>query len=381
MASPPLVSVIIPTYNYAQFLPEAVHSVLRQRANNLDVEIIVVDDGSTDNTQDVARQMQRDIVYVRQENQGLAAARNTGLRAARGDYVAFLDADDLYIENTLPSQIRVFVEQPQLDMVICRCLDKHDGTVPPVMSLWPLFNSHWSVHACHGNLAPVHCYLTRMDMVRRVGMFDTNLRACEDQDFWLRCHGLGCRIGVNPQGVAIYRKHGVNMTGNRGSQLFHDALMHLKVHDMLSHISTWPQDKYTGWLAHAAGSLFAVGGTELAPAMRGKMQNIFTQAVYELAGYGKNHALGEGEQGAAPSSVDTAQWLRIRSYYAVLCLATAARLEDSLNPEAATAVTVLRRLFPRAAQIPKGSLKARADKELKHLCLPDPVFRVSKTSD
>lgn len=381
MSSPPLVSVIIPTHNYGRFLPEAVRSVLRQKADNLDVEIIVVDDGSTDDTPEVAKALGADITYIRQKNQGLSGTRNTGLSAARGDFVAFLDADDLYTENTLASQMRVFAEQPQLDMVICRCLDKHDGTVPPVISLWPLFNSHWSVHACYGNLAPVHCYLTRMDMVRRAGMFDTNLRACEDQDFWLRCHGLGCRVGVNPQGLVIYRKHGVNMTGNRGNQLFHDALMHLKVHDMLGRISAWPQDKYAGWLAHAAGTLCAVGGTELAPAMREKMQNIFTQAVYKLARYGKGHTTEAGDQEAASASGGATQGLRTRFYYAVSCLATAATLEDSLSPEAAKAVTIMRHLFPRAAQIPREFLKARADKELEHLFIPDPVLRVCKASD
>lgn len=381
MPSPPLVSVIIPSYNYARFLPEAVRSVLRQKADNLDVEIIVVDDGSTDNTQEVAKAMGANITYIRQKNQGLSATRNTGLSAAHGDFVAFLDADDLYTENTLASQMRVFAEQPQLDMVICRCLDTYDGTVPPVMSLWPLFNSHWDVHACHGNLAPVHCYLTRMDMVRRVGMFDTNLRACEDQDFWLRCHGLGCRVGVNPQGLVIYRKHGVNMTGNRENQLFHDALMHLKVHDMLGRVSTWPHDKYAGWLAHAAGTLCAVGGTELAPAMRAKMQSIFTQAVYKLAHCGKGYATEAGNHGAALASSGATQGLRIRYYYAVSCLATAATLKDNLNLEAAKAVSILKNLFPRAAQIPEEFLKVRADKELKHLFIPDPVLKVCKTSN
>ena len=123
MPAQPLVSVIIPSYNYASFLPQAVASVLGQRAPGLEVEVIVVDDGSTDNTVEVAQSLGSDITFIQQANSGPSAARNAGLRAASGDFVAFLDADDLFARGLLASQLRVFEAQTELDMVICRCMD------------------------------------------------------------------------------------------------------------------------------------------------------------------------------------------------------------------------------------------------------------------
>ena len=358
MPSPPLVSVIIPSYNYARFLPEAVHSVLRQKADNFHMEIIVVDDGSTDNTQEVAQTIMSDVTYIRQDNQGLAAARNTGLRAAQGDFVAFLDADDLYTKDLLTSQLRVFAEQPHLDMVICRCEEKRDGEDSGLIYLWPLVNSHWDIHSCHSNLAPVHCHLTRMDIVRRAGFFDTALKSCEDHDFWLRCYGLGCRAGVNPLGLVIYRKHGDNMTHNSERMFFHDALMHLKVHSMLDGIPSYPSDKFAGWLAHAAACLFSVGAMAFNRDMSNKMQEFFVQAVHKAV------SLHKGDDEAE------AQLLHIRTYYAVKCLLSALSLESTLSPQAAKAVMILKRLFPRVGQLAPKALEGRLHSGFARLCVP-----------
>ena len=362
MASPPLVSVIIPTHNYAHFLPEAVRSVLCQKAENLDVEIIVVDDGSTDTTPEVASSLGADIVYVRQENQGLAAARNTGLRAARGDYVAFLDADDLFEENLLPGQLKVFAENPDLDMVICRCVETQGGAAPGALHMWSLVNSHWDVHSCNANLAPVHCHLTRMELVRRVGFFDPALKSCEDQDFWLRCHGLGARVGVNPQGLVIYRKHGGNMTHNAERMFFHDALMQIKVNGMLADISTYPSDKLGGWLAHAAACLLSADVTTFSKRLSDKMLAFFVQAVHHAASLVR-------EKRGEPD----AQLLCIRLYYVLKCLLRAQSMEEKLTPEAARAVMILKHLFPDVGQLAPHALEDRKTKIFKLLCLPTPL--------
>lgn len=299
MSAMPLVSVIIPSYNYGPLLPEAVASALSQRTDGLDVEVIVVDDGSTDNTPEVAGTLGGGVVYIRQKNQGLAAARNTGLRAARGDYAAFLDADDLYAEHLLAGQVQVFAENPDLDMVICRCVEKKEGA--GVLHMWPLVSSHWDVHSCHANLAPVHCHLTRMGLVRRAGFFDTALKSCEDHDFWLRCHGLGARVGVNPLGLVIYRKHGDNMTHNAERMFFHDALMHIKVHGMLADLPAYPSDKLGGWLAHAAACLFSTEVMAFNKNMSDKMQDLFVQAVRHVASMVRGGARRDG-RAVAPYS-------------------------------------------------------------------------------
>ncbi|GAB1253130.1 MULTISPECIES: glycosyltransferase family 2 protein [Desulfovibrio] len=360
MSAAPLVSVIIPSYNYGPLLPEAVASALSQRTDGLDVEVIVVDDGSTDNTPEVAGTLGGGVVYIRQKNQGLAAARNTGLRAARGDYAAFLDADDLYAEHLLAGQVQVFAENPDLDMVICRCVEKKEGA--GVLHMWPLVSSHWDVHSCHANLAPVHCHLTRMGLVRRAGFFDTALKSCEDHDFWLRCHGLGARVGVNPLGLVIYRKHGDNMTHNAERMFFHDALMHIKVHGMLADLPAYPSDKLGGWLAHAAACLFSTEVMAFNKNMSDKMQDLFVQAVRHVASMVRG---GRGETDA--------QLLRIRSYYVAKCLLLALPMEERLAPEAVRAVMILRHLFPEIGQLAPQTLEARTAKHYARLCLSNPL--------
>ena len=98
------ISVIIPAYNYAHFLTQTLHSVLRQDTGDVPVEIIVVDDGSTDATADAAQAFGAQIRYIHQQNQGLSAARNTGMRLAQGRALLFLDADDLLMPGVLASQ-------------------------------------------------------------------------------------------------------------------------------------------------------------------------------------------------------------------------------------------------------------------------------------
>ena len=114
----PSISVIIPTYNSAVFLPEALQSVLSQTF--LPQDVIVVDDGSTDDTEDVLEPFRRHIHYIRQENQGPAVARNRGIAEAKGDLIAFLDADDVWVPEKLERQVNVLIENPRIGLVHSR---------------------------------------------------------------------------------------------------------------------------------------------------------------------------------------------------------------------------------------------------------------------
>ena len=113
----PLVSVIIPTYNRAQYICEAVDSVLAQTYRN--IEVIVVDDGSTDNTEEILRQYDSKIKYVFQNNAGPSAARNNGIKQARGDLLAFLDSDDIWLPEKLERQVQLMKQSRNTGLVSC----------------------------------------------------------------------------------------------------------------------------------------------------------------------------------------------------------------------------------------------------------------------
>ena len=125
--SPPLVTVVIPCYNQAHFLGEAIESVLSQSYRNF--EVIVVDDGSTDNTSEVASRYEG-VRLVRQENRGLSGARNRGMREAKGEYVVFLDADDRLLPGALEAGLRCFEAHPECAFVSGQSrLIAEDGTL------------------------------------------------------------------------------------------------------------------------------------------------------------------------------------------------------------------------------------------------------------
>ena len=115
----PGVSVVIPVYNGEQYLADAIQSVRDQTYQN--VEVIVVDDGSTDESADVAKKFGEAIRYVHQSNGGVGKARNTGIAAARGAYLAFLDQDDLWLPDKLAVQVAYLDSHPEVGAVYCQC--------------------------------------------------------------------------------------------------------------------------------------------------------------------------------------------------------------------------------------------------------------------
>lgn len=127
----PFVSVIIPTYNRAAFLRSALASLSAQTYSSGRTEIIVVDDGSTDNVRAILREYGKDIVYVRQEHRGIAGARNSGIRKARGDLITFLDSDDMYNEGRIERVVEEFEKNPAVGMVYhpMELVDEKGGTL------------------------------------------------------------------------------------------------------------------------------------------------------------------------------------------------------------------------------------------------------------
>jgi O-antigen biosynthesis protein len=183
----PRVSVIVPTFNRAAVLPRAIHSVLAQSWT--DFELLIVDDGSTDATADVvARHRDPRMRYLRQpRNAGVSAARNRGLRDARGDFVAFLDSDDEWLPGKLLAQLTVFERAPaDLGLVYtgveCVCADgRRRVDVPEERG--DVYRHMLGRNVVHGGGSNV---MMRRNVVAVVGFFDERLRAIEDYEYWLR---------------------------------------------------------------------------------------------------------------------------------------------------------------------------------------------------
>ena len=206
-----LVTVVIPCYNQAHFLGEAIESVLSQTYPHF--EIVVVDDGSTDNTSEVASGYPPDKVrLLRQENKGLSAARNAGLGRSGGEYVVFLDSDDRLLPGALEVGVRELEVHPECAFVFgCWNNIATDGS--PLSTAHPPHDGrdHYLalLHSCYIRM---HAVMYRCSVFDSVGGFDTSLSASEDYDMYLRV-ARDYPVHYHGEVVAEYRRrHGANMT-------------------------------------------------------------------------------------------------------------------------------------------------------------------------
>ena len=180
------VSVIIPTYNRSQYVCEAIDSVLAQTYQ--DFEIIVVDDGSTDDTKEQLEAYGARIRYIAQENAGPGVARNRGILEARGDYVAFLDSDDMWYPTKLEKQVAVLDNQPTVGFVYCDCTrgPKADICAKGHFSEVRPASGNIFDQLIHANYVFTPGVLVRRDVLARSGTFDPTLQTAQDYDLWLR---------------------------------------------------------------------------------------------------------------------------------------------------------------------------------------------------
>ncbi|MBI3874468.1 MAG: glycosyltransferase family 2 protein [Verrucomicrobia bacterium] len=210
----PGVSVIIPAYNYARFLPEAVESALRQDYPNF--EVIVVNDGSTDETPQILAGYGERIRAIHQANAGLPAARNTGIRAARFPFVAFLDADDVWLPGMLRSGMETFARLSD-DFAIVACDDAimdAGGAPRPARR----FDSEWAREiTIHDILLQTRfspsAVIAKKAALEECGGFDPALRSSEDRDMWVRMAARRRVFRTADVHVRI-RKHGANMSAH-----------------------------------------------------------------------------------------------------------------------------------------------------------------------
>jgi glycosyltransferase involved in cell wall biosynthesis len=199
----PLVTVIIPTYNRGWVVQEAIDSVLDQDFS--DYELIVVDDGSNDNTREILGAYGKAITVLQQSNRGVSAARNRGIAEAAGRLIAFLDSDDLWLPRKLTTQVKFFEENA--DAVINQTQEiwiRNGARVNPKRKHHKFSGMIFerSLALC---LVSPSAVMIKKSLFDAVGVFDENLPACEDYDLWLR---ISCRYPVHLVDSALIFKRG-----------------------------------------------------------------------------------------------------------------------------------------------------------------------------
>lgn len=203
------ISTIIPTYNSAKTLDRAIESVLQQTLPTY--EIIIIDDGSVDETPEVINRFQGKIKYIKQINSGVSAARNKGIKASTGNWIAFLDADDEWLPNKLELQSRVLKKKPDVkwcagEVQIIKRKNNSIITVPPKKKIEK--EKKWAVHffeSClKGIFFQTSTFLISRQLFSEIGTFDPSLRVSEDRDLWWRIATHYPEIGYVPELCAHY---------------------------------------------------------------------------------------------------------------------------------------------------------------------------------
>jgi len=198
------VSCVIPVYNAEAFVAEAVTSVLEQTVRPQ--EIIVVDDGSTDGTPDALAAFGSDVHVIRQQNQGVSAARNVGVDAAEGEWIALLDADDWWLPEKLARQ-QALAADPDVGLVYTGCWaqEQDSGRRHETPLVKPSDDAYHRL--LRGNFVPTSTVMVRRDLWQQAGGLEPMLATCEDWDLWIRLARV-CRFACVPQRLCIYRLHG-----------------------------------------------------------------------------------------------------------------------------------------------------------------------------
>jgi glycosyltransferase involved in cell wall biosynthesis len=231
LTSMPLVSVLIPAWNVAELIAPALDSVFAQ--SFADFELIIVNDGSPDTAAlEVAVEPYRkrpgaDVRYVVQTNQGPSGARNTGIAAATGTFLAFLDADDWWEPAYLEQQIAQFSADPSLDVVYCDARLTGESALAgrtymdTTPSSGPVTLESLITLTCN---VPTTCAVARREAVVSAGLFDAGIRRCEDFDLWLRMSARGSRFAYHRAVLAWHRLHGASAAAD-GVRMFESQLV------------------------------------------------------------------------------------------------------------------------------------------------------------
>ncbi|MEO0836014.1 MAG: glycosyltransferase family A protein [Cyanobacteria bacterium J06642_3] len=207
------VSVIIPAYNGDRYLGAAIDSILEQTFT--DYEIIVVDDGSTDNTPQIAQQYGAAVRYLSQTNQGVAASRNLGLSTAKGEYITFLDQDDIFLPHKLASQVDLLDQDPNLGMVNSGWqITNQQGELQAAVEPWQQIPELTTANLIIWKPVFLGAMLFRQSWLQQTAGFDTTLSQTPDVDLVMNLAKLGCPAAWVEQTTVQYRQHETNASKN-----------------------------------------------------------------------------------------------------------------------------------------------------------------------
>jgi hypothetical protein len=236
----PLVSIIVPCFNQAQFISETLDSVLGQTYKNW--ECIIVNDGSTDNTEQIAKDYcakDRRFKYIFKQNGGLSSARNTGIRETRGDYLQFLDSDDLLLADKIEIQLSKMLSDKSIDISISRYRLFRDNvgnqfdidrSLSPFQCTLDGFLYRWNIDF----VFPPVCYLVKMEFLKRNSiLFNENVKAIEDWIFLVCILLKGANFYVEQNVLALYRRHTLNMSNDKKLMSTHLIKASFIVFDLL----------------------------------------------------------------------------------------------------------------------------------------------------
>jgi len=205
----PKVSVVVPVFNQEKYIGECVDSILGQTYP--DIEAIVVDDGSTDNTSSILRSYGEKIVYIRQENKGASAALNTGLRAARGEYIGWLSSDDIYLPNKIDEQMKFFGKHKDVSATYTDfyVTDGRGKVTREIVSPYFEDKRDFIFNMVRGNFINGSSVVFKRKCLEKVGYFDKSLKLHADGDMWFRMLKY-FKFGHVPQLLLKYRWHETN---------------------------------------------------------------------------------------------------------------------------------------------------------------------------
>jgi glycosyltransferase involved in cell wall biosynthesis len=206
-------STLIPVYNGKEYIASAIDSALGQK--DVSVEVIVIDDGSTDETPEILRSYGDSIRVLRQKNGGHVNARNNGSELAKGEWLAFLDADDEWLPEKLARQLA----RADTETAVIYTDRWNFGTIDRVAERQSdgvtLLEGDVFEDLLMGNFITVSSVIIRKDVFEQLGKFDEDMKVCEDWDLWLRYSGGGGKIGLCPEPLMRFRWHPTSMSTNQ----------------------------------------------------------------------------------------------------------------------------------------------------------------------